>query len=52
MISGMYLADIVRRVIHKMSLESDIFGRVSFKLSARFMLRYVIKRNSLLFLPI
>ncbi|CAI9303189.1 unnamed protein product [Lactuca saligna] len=38
MISGMYLGDIVRRVIHKVSLESDIFGRVSSKLSARFML--------------
>ncbi|KAI3522805.1 hypothetical protein L1887_00855 [Cichorium endivia] len=38
MISGMYLGDIVRRVIHKMSLESDIFGPVSSKLSARFVL--------------
>ncbi|KAL7595153.1 hexokinase-3 [Lactuca sativa] len=38
MISGMYLGDIVRRVIHKMSLESDIFGPISSKLSARFML--------------
>ncbi|XP_052622940.1 hexokinase-3-like [Lactuca sativa] len=38
MILGMYLGDIVRRVIHKMSLESDIFGRVSSKLLARFML--------------
>ncbi|KAI3768860.1 hypothetical protein L2E82_19696 [Cichorium intybus] len=36
MISGMYLGHIVRRVIHKMSLESDIFGPVSSKLSARF----------------
>ncbi|GJU16371.1 hexokinase-3-like protein isoform X1 [Tanacetum coccineum] len=38
MISGMYLGDIVRRVIHKISLESDIFGPVSSKLSARFAL--------------
>ncbi|KAI3682199.1 hypothetical protein L2E82_50062 [Cichorium intybus] len=32
MISGMYLGRMVRRVIHKMSLESDIFGPVSSKL--------------------
>ncbi|KAL4592196.1 hypothetical protein LXL04_005183 [Taraxacum kok-saghyz] len=38
MISGMYLGDIVRRVIHKMSLESDVFGPVSSNLSARFVL--------------
>nr|KAJ0221625.1 hypothetical protein LSAT_V11C200090570 [Lactuca sativa] len=34
----MYLGDIVRRLIHKMSLESNIFGPVSSKLSARFVL--------------
>ncbi|KAI3706753.1 hypothetical protein L6452_24701 [Arctium lappa] len=38
MISGMYLGDIVRRVILRMSLESDIFGPVSSKLLARFVL--------------
>nr|XP_043613414.1 hexokinase-3 [Erigeron canadensis] len=38
MISGMYLGDIVRRVIHRISLESDIFGPISSKLSARFAL--------------
>lgn len=42
MISGMYLGDIVRRVIHRMSLESDIFGPVSSKLSVQFVLRYVL----------
>ncbi|PWA75586.1 Hexokinase [Artemisia annua] len=39
MIPGMYFGDIVRRVIHRISLESDIFGPVSSKLSARFALR-------------
>lgn len=39
MISGMYLGDIVRRVILKMSLESDIFGPTSAKLSTPFILR-------------
>lgn len=39
MISGMYLGDIVRRVILRMSLESDIFGPVSSKLSTHFILR-------------
>ncbi|KAK1402782.1 Phosphotransferase [Heracleum sosnowskyi] len=39
MISGMYLGDIVRRVILRMSLESDIFGPVSSKLSEPFILR-------------
>ncbi|KAK7404320.1 hypothetical protein VNO78_05119 [Psophocarpus tetragonolobus] len=39
MISGMYLGDIVRRVILRMSLESDIFGPISSKLSMPFMLR-------------
>ncbi|XP_021278535.1 hexokinase-3 [Herrania umbratica] len=39
MISGMYLGDIVRRVILKMSQESDIFGPVSPSLSMPFSLR-------------
>ncbi|KAK9079408.1 hypothetical protein SSX86_001079 [Deinandra increscens subsp. villosa] len=38
MISGMYLGDIVRRVICKMFLVSDIFGPFSSKLSTRFVL--------------
>ncbi|KAF5743765.1 Hexokinase-like 1 [Tripterygium wilfordii] len=39
MISGMYLGDIVRRVILRMSLESDIFGPVSSRLSMPFILQ-------------
>jgi hexokinase len=39
MISGMYLGDIVRRVILKMSEESDVFGPISPKLSLPFVLR-------------
>ncbi|XP_015873818.3 hexokinase-3 isoform X1 [Ziziphus jujuba] len=39
MISGMYLGDIVRRVILRMSEEADIFGPVSSKLSMPFILR-------------
>lgn len=38
MISGMYLGDIVRRVILRMSQESDIFGPVSSRLSMPFIL--------------
>ncbi|KAH7511343.1 hypothetical protein FEM48_ZijujUnG0025100 [Ziziphus jujuba var. spinosa] len=38
MISGMYLGDIVRRVILRMSEEADIFGPVSSKLSMPFIL--------------
>ncbi|CAL5423683.1 unnamed protein product [Camellia sinensis] len=38
MISGMYLGDIVRRVILRMSQESDIFGHVSSRLSVPFIL--------------
>ncbi|KAK7258118.1 hypothetical protein RIF29_32572 [Crotalaria pallida] len=38
MISGMYLGDIARRIIVKMSLVSDIFGPISFKLSMPFIL--------------
>lgn len=41
MISGMYLGDIVRRVILRMARESDFFGPVSSKLAKPFMLRYV-----------
>ncbi|XP_057790277.1 hexokinase-3-like [Salvia miltiorrhiza] len=39
MISGMYLGDIVRRVILRMSQESDVFGPVSSKLHVPFILR-------------
>ena len=41
MISGMYLGDIVRRVILQMSRESDIFGSGSSRLSMAFVLTYV-----------
>ncbi|OVA11688.1 Hexokinase [Macleaya cordata] len=39
MISGMYLGDIVRRVILRMAQESDIFGDVASSLSVPFILR-------------
>ncbi|KAK2641214.1 hypothetical protein Ddye_022977 [Dipteronia dyeriana] len=39
MISGMYLGDIVRRVVLRMSQESDIFGPASLRLSMPFILR-------------
>ncbi|KAJ4840794.1 hypothetical protein Tsubulata_023886 [Turnera subulata] len=39
MISGMYLGDIVRRVILRMAQESDIFGPVSSRLSTPFILQ-------------
>ncbi|POO01113.1 Hexokinase [Trema orientale] len=39
MISGMYLGDIVRRVILRMSQETDIFGPVSSRLLVPFILR-------------
>lgn len=39
MISGMYLGDIVRRVILRMSQESDVFGPISSKLHVPFILR-------------
>ncbi|EOA30392.1 hypothetical protein CARUB_v10013513mg [Capsella rubella] len=39
MIGGMYLGDIVRRVILRMSQESDIFGPISSILSTPFVLR-------------
>ncbi|XP_020540824.1 hexokinase-3 isoform X2 [Jatropha curcas] len=38
MISGMYLGDIVRRVILRMSQETDIFGPVSSRLTTPFIL--------------
>lgn len=41
MVSGMYLGEIVRRVILRMSEESDSFGPLSSKLSAPFSLRYI-----------
>lgn len=47
MISGMYLGDIVRRVILRMSQESDVFGPVSAKLSTRFALRYFLFSKNL-----
>ena len=39
MISGMYLGDIVRRVILRMSQEAEIFGDILPKLSMPFILR-------------
>ncbi|KAJ4979938.1 hypothetical protein NE237_010718 [Protea cynaroides] len=39
MISGMYLGDIVRRVILRMAQELDVFGDVASKLSEPFILR-------------
>ncbi|KAF6160169.1 hypothetical protein GIB67_016605 [Kingdonia uniflora] len=39
MISGMYLGDIVRRVILRMAQESDVFGDVTSSLSDPFILR-------------
>ncbi|XP_054798881.1 hexokinase-3-like [Prosopis cineraria] len=39
MISGMYLGDIVRRIILRILLESNMFGPVSSKLSMPFILR-------------
>ncbi|XP_043693431.1 hexokinase-3-like [Telopea speciosissima] len=39
MISGMYLGDIVRRVILRMTQESDVFGDVASRLSVPFILR-------------
>ncbi|XLR22716.1 hypothetical protein HN51_068963 [Arachis hypogaea] len=39
MISGMYLGDIVRRVILRMSMESDMFELISPKLKIPFILR-------------
>ncbi|CAM8997179.1 unnamed protein product [Rhodiola kirilowii] len=41
MISGMYLGDVVRRVILKMMEEADLLGLASTKLSMPFLLRFV-----------
>lgn len=41
MISGMYLGDIVRRVLYRIAEESDVFGDAAACLSAPFALRYV-----------
>lgn len=41
MIGGMYLGDIVRRVILRMSQESDVFGPISSILLTPFILRYI-----------
>lgn len=41
MVSGMYLGEIVRRVILRMSEESDSFGPVASRLSEPFTLRYI-----------
>lgn len=41
MISGMYLGDIVRRVLLRMSQQSDIFGESAHHLSTPFILRSV-----------
>lgn len=42
MVSGMYLGELVRRVILRMAEESEIFGPVSSKLLMPFVLRYVL----------
>lgn len=53
MISGMYLGDIVRRVILRMSQDSDIFGPISSVLSEPYVLRYIpslsLARNLIIF---
>jgi hypothetical protein len=41
MISGIYLGEIARLVLHRMSLESDVFGDAADSLSTPFMLRYL-----------
>lgn len=42
LISGMYLGEIVRRVLLKISLQSSIFGNLDqTKLKTRFILRYI-----------
>lgn len=41
MIGGLYLGDIVRRVILRMSQESDIFGPTSSVLAEPYVLRYI-----------
>lgn len=41
MISGMYLGEIVRRVILKMGQECNLFGDIGSKLEEPFILRFV-----------
>jgi len=41
MISGIYLGEIARLVLHRMALESDIFGDAADDLSTPFTLRYL-----------
>jgi hexokinase len=40
MISGMYLGEIARLVLHRMAQESDVFGDDADSLSTPFILRY------------
>jgi hexokinase len=39
MISGIYLGEIARLVLHRMALESDVFGDAADNLSTPFILR-------------
>jgi hexokinase len=39
MISGIYLGEIARLVLHRMALESDVFGDAADNLSIPFTLR-------------
>lgn len=41
MISGMYLGEVVRRVLQRMAQDSDLFGDAAQNLSVPFSLRYV-----------
>lgn len=41
MISGIYLGEIARLVLHRMALESDVFGDAADNLSTPFTLRYL-----------
>ncbi|GJN16773.1 hypothetical protein PR202_gb03794 [Eleusine coracana subsp. coracana] len=41
MISGIYLGEIARLVLHRMALESDVFGDAADSLSVPFTLRYL-----------
>jgi len=41
MISGIYLGEIARLVLHRMALESDVFGDAAYNLSTPFTLRYL-----------
>jgi hexokinase len=43
LMSGMYLGEIVRRVLLKISLDSSLFGNIDHaKLKTHFLLRYVV----------